>query len=421
MRVFYSIALYLVTPLILLHLLWRSIRNRDYLRRWSERLGIFAAPKITGGIVIHAVSVGEVNAASPLIRGLSERFPDLPLVVTTFTPTGSERVQSIYGDRLFHVYAPFDLPGSVARFYKRVQPKMLVIMETEIWPNLFHHAAKRGIPVIIANARVSEKSVRGYRWFPRLAKKALSSVSKIAAQSETDAARLILCGAEHKRIEVVGSLKFDVGMPASYTEQGEFIRQTWGASRPVWIAASTHEGDDKPVLEAHRLVLQHFPDALLLIVPRHPERFSRVFNLAKSHGFETRLRSENVSCDENTQCFVIDTMGELLLFCAASDFAFVGGSIAPVGGHNVLEPAALGKPVIMGPHMFNFEEIAERMLTIGAATQVKNTRELTENVCKLFQDPDLRDQMGQAGLRLIEEGRGALARTLDIIDEYIDS
>lgn len=420
MRVLYSIALYLLTPLILLHLLWRSIRNRDYLKRWSERLGIFTAPKLNGGIVIHAVSVGEVNAASPLIRGLSERFPDLPLVVTTFTPTGSERVQSLYGDRLFHVYAPFDLPGSVTRFYNRIQPKMLVIMETEIWPNLYHGAARRGIPVIIANARVSEKSVRGYRWFPRLVRKALASVSKIAAQSETDAARLILCGAEHERIEVVGSLKFDVSMPASHTEQGEFIRQGWGASRPVWIAASTHEGDDKPVFDAHQIVLKKFPDALLLIVPRHPERFGRVYSMARSYGYETALRSENGRCDENTQCFVIDTMGELLLFCAASDVAFVGGSIAPAGGHNVLEPAALGRPVIMGPHMFNFEEIAARMLAIGAAVQVKNTAELADSVCELFRDADKRDRMGQAGLRLIDEGRGALARTLDIVAEYIE-
>ena len=419
MRVLYSLAIYLLTPVILLHLLWRGLRNTDYLKRWSERFGIFDPPLTTGGIVIHAVSMGEVNAASPLVRGLQERFPAWPITITSFTPTGSERVSHLFRDGVFHVYAPIDTPGAVRRFYQRLQPRMLVIMETEIWPNLFYGAKSRQVPVVIANARVSEKSVRGYRLWQPLAQHVLQSVSGIAAQTETDASRLVQCGARHSEIQVVGSLKFDVRIPLSLSEEGESFRLRWGPERPVLIAASTHEGDEEPLLNAFSEILGHYPNALLVLVPRHPERFSRSAQLARQQGLRTQLRSETEVCDPHCQCFVIDSMGELLRYCAAADVAFVGGSFDPIGGHNVLEPAALAKPVLFGPHVFNFQEITDRLLSCGGAIQVDSASQLAAQVVHLFEQPELKDRMGQAGLQLVKEGQGALERTLVMIEKLL--
>ena len=421
MRQLYSLAIYLLTPVILIHLLWRGLRNSDYLKRWSERFGLFDPPAATGGIVIHAVSVGEVNAASPLVRGLRDRFPDLPLSITTFTPTGSERVSHLFADQVFHVYAPIDTPGAVRRFYQRLQPSMLIIMETEIWPNLFYGAESRQIPVVIANARVSEKSVRGYRLWQPLAQHVLQSVSGIAAQTETDASRLVQCGARDDEIEVVGSLKFDVRIPNSLAEEGENIRLRWGPGRPVLIAASTHEGDEQPLLTAFAGILDRFPDALLVLVPRHPERFTRSAQLARQQGFRTQLRSETEVCDPGCQCFVIDSMGELLRYCAAADVAFVGGSFDPIGGHNVLEPAALAKPVLFGPHVFNFQEITDRLLSRGGAIQVDSAAQLAAQVIRLFEQPELKDRMGQAGLQLVKGGQGALESTLVMIKALLET
>ncbi len=419
MRFFYNFAIYLLTPVLLLHLLWRGIRNREYLYRWAERFAFFKAPAQAGSIVVHAVSVGEVNAAIPLIRGLQSRWPEIPIVVTGFTPTGSARIQEILGDSVFHVYAPLDLPGAVKRFYRLVKPRMLIIMETEIWPNLYRQAERLSVPVVIANARVSEKSLKGYQMLPRSARSVLGSVTWIAAQTETDAARLIQCGAPASKVDVTGSLKFDIRVPASLSEEGEIIRLGWGFSRPVLLAASTHEGDDEPLLEAFAEVLKRHRDALLVLVPRHPERFSRAAQLARNQGLKVQLRSETEICEPATACFVIDTMGELLRYCAAADVAFVGGSLTPVGGHNVLEPAALGKPVIFGPYMFNFAEISARLVQRGAAMEVLDAEQLADAVNTLFSDPDRRDRMGRAGLRLVSEGRGALLRTLDQIEKSL--
>jgi 3-deoxy-D-manno-octulosonic-acid transferase len=419
MHLLYNLAIYLLTPVLLLHLLWRGLRDPDYLHRWGERFGFFQPPEINNGIVVHAVSVGEVNAAIPLIRGLQVRWPDIPIVVTGFTPTGSARIQEILGDSVFHIYAPLDLPGAVKRFYSRIQPRMLIIMETEIWPNLYRKAAKMDIPVVIANARVSEKSLKGYQMLPRLAAEVLGSVAWAAAQTETDAARLIQCGTPSARVDVTGSLKFDIRVPASLLEEGEIIRLGWGFSRPVLLAASTHEGDVEPILDAFVEVLKNHPDALLVLVPRHPERFGRAAQLAKSHGLVIQLRSETEICNPKTNCFVVDAMGELLRYCAASDVAFVGGSFAPLGGHNVLEPAALGKPVLFGPHMFNFAEISARLKQRGAALEVADAEQLAAAVSSLFSDPNRCDQMGRAGLRLVSEGRGALSRNLDQIEKIL--
>jgi 3-deoxy-D-manno-octulosonic-acid transferase len=415
MRSLYTLLLYLVTPLVLLYLFLRGLRDREYLRRWPERFGRFAAPTRSGGIVVHAVSLGEVNAASVMVQELRRRYPDEPLYLTTLTPTGSARVRELFGDAVFHVYAPLDLPGSVRRFLSRVKPRLLIIMETEIWPNLYHQAAASGVPILIANARISQRSINGYRRLRRLTGTALANVSRFAAQSDLDAERLIEIGAAAERVVVSGNMKFDVRMAPSLAEQGEAMRVGWGTHRLVLVAGSTHEDDEKPLLQAFSRLLPTFPDALLILVPRHPERFARTEQLARQAGLDVALRSEGISCPSGTQCFVVDAMGELPLFYAAGDVAFVGGSLDTTGGHNVLEPAALSKPVLVGPHTANFADITHQLLEAGAAMRVTDAATLEEAVQQLFNGPELRDRMGRAGFALVQNGQGAVGRTLEMI------
>jgi len=419
MRTYYSLLVYLAMPFVLLYLAFRGLRDRNYLKRWPERFAFFDVPEATGAIVVHAVSMGEVNAASSLVRGLGAMFPAIPLCLTTVTPTGSERVRALFPEKVCHVYAPLDLPGSVRRFFDRVRPRLLVIMETEIWPNLYHEANSRRIPIIIVNARISEHSIGAYRRLRRLTADALGKVSVIAAQSEGDAARMIEIGADRERVTVTGNLKFDVNLPPSLLELGDSLRLAWGADRPVLTAGSTHEDDEGPLLEAFKGLLKTFPTALLVLVPRHPERFGRAAQLARSAGLRVSMHSESPGCPRDTQCFVIDSMGVLLQYYAACDVAFVGGSIAAVGGQNVLEPAALCKPVVVGPHTFNFRDILKQLVEAQGALQIQDAQELEDAVRRLFQDPELRDRMGLAGLSLVNSGRGAVQRTLALVKNLL--
>lgn len=419
MRSLYTLLIYLAMPLVLIYLLARGLRSGDYLERWRERFGRFEAPARQGGIVVHAVSMGEVNAASMMVRELARRFPADPLCLTTLTPTGSARVRELFGDSVFHVFVPFDLPGAVRRFLDRVRPRLVVIMETEIWPNLYHAAAARGIPILIVNARISEHSIGGYRRLRGLTGTALRQVSAIGAQSPLDRQRLLEIGALEEQLTVTGNMKFDVRVPPSLAEQGEAIRMAWGAQRPVVVAGSTHEGDERVLLTAFGRLLTVVPDALLVLVPRHPERFGRAAQLARQAGLGVALRSAGLSCPADAQCFIVDAMGELLLFYAACDVAFVGGSLEPVGGHNVLEPAALSKPVVFGPHTANFAEITEQMLGCGAALRVADAAELEAALLRLCADPDQRDRMGQSGARLVRSGQGAVDRTLELIEAQL--
>ena len=416
MRRLYTVLLYLALPLVLLFLLLRSLRNAGYRTRWSERFGRFAGPARTGGIAVHAASLGEVNAASALIAALARHYPDAPLTVTTFTPTGSERVRSVFGETVFHVYAPLDLPGAVRRFFDRVRPRLLVIMETEIWPNLYHEAAARGIPIVIANARISQRSFGRYRRLRGLTAEALGNTTRIAAQSAGDAERLRALGAPQARLTVTGNLKYDVSLPPGLAEEGEAIRAAWGAQRPVLVAGSTHEREEAVILDAFRGILASFPDALLVLVPRHPERFARAAQAARTGGLEVALHSAGATSSAGAQCFVVDAMGELLRYYAAGDVAFVGGSLEPVGGHNVLEPAALGRPVLVGPHTFNFSDITAQLIDAGAARRVTDGAALQAAIVELFGEADQRQRMGSAARQLVASGQGALARTLDEIE-----
>jgi 3-deoxy-D-manno-octulosonic-acid transferase len=419
MRSLYSLLLYLLMPLVLLYLLFRGLRSRDYLSRWSERFGFFDPPERTGGIWIHAVSMGEVNAATPLIRALENKYPDGPLIITTFTPTGSARVREVFGDRAFHVFSPLDLPGAVSRFLDRVKPRFAVILETEIWPNLLHQSARRNVPCMIANARISDHSIDTYRRFRRLTAGALRDVSRIAAQSRKDADRLVSIGAAGDRITVTGNLKFDIDLPAGLDGEGQAIRQQWGEKRPVLVAGSTHEADEKVLLSAFGSLLAEFPDALLVLVPRHPERFERAALAAKASGLTVARLSENGACPPGTQCFVVDAIGELLRYYAAGDIAFVGGTFAEIGGHNLLEPAALSRPVIVGPHTFNAPDIAAQLIDAGAAVRVESEQAAEEILLEWFRNPALIAGMGRAGFEQVQKGQGAVNRTLDVIESML--
>ncbi|MFZ1830436.1 MAG: lipid IV(A) 3-deoxy-D-manno-octulosonic acid transferase [Candidatus Competibacteraceae bacterium] len=419
MRLLYTSLLYLILPLALLRLYWRGRHDPGHRQRWRERLGYFSALPEPGCLWIHAVSVGEVRAALPLIRALLDRRPEQQLLVTTTTLTGSRQVQEALGDRVQHVYAPYDLPDAVARFLRKTRPRIAIIMETELWPNVLRRCARAGIPVLIANARLSERSAQGYARIGRLMMNILQDITLIAAQAEADAERFRTLGAP--RVEVIGNLKYDLKLPDELMEQGRTVRREWlGENRRVWIAASTHAGEDEQILEALTQLRTRWPDLLLLLVPRHPERFASVATLCQQRGFRVVRRSDRQPCSLETAVFLGDSMGELLLFYAAADLAFVGGSLVATGGHNVLEPALLGLPVLFGPHMFNFTEAGERLLAVEAARQVADGGELALAVDQWLADPEQRLNAGRRGQAVVERHRGALAALMERIEALLD-
>ena len=419
MRKFYTLLLYLLTPLVLLRLVWRGLRAPDYWRRWPERFGTIEPPLGEHVIWIHAVSVGEVQAAEPVIRALLEQRPEHSILVTTVTPTGSSRVVDMFGDDVAHVYAPYDLPGAVARFFDRVRPQLAIVMETELWPNLFHACHHRSVPLLLVNARLSARSVTGYRRVRKLVCRTLACVTEIAAQTATDAGRFESLGAAAGSISVTGNMKFEQRIPPSLLERAEVLRRDWGIGRPVWIAASTHEGEDEMLLDVFRQLRKQFSGCLLVLVPRHPERFEGVAELCRHRGYNTVLRSEQVPCTPETSVFVGDSMGELPLFYAAADVAFVGGSLVHHGGHNLLEPAALGIPVVTGPNVFNFVEICDLLLQAGACKKVETTAELLQTVSRWLEDANERHHVGQQGRQVVEKNRGALKSVMAMIDGHL--
>lgn len=420
-RLLYTLLLYLLAPLMLVRVALRGLRNRDYLRRWRERFGY--VPRLTGArsIWLHAVSVGEVNALARLVEGLLARHPEIPLILTTGTPTGSARARQLFGARVHHTYLPYDLPGTVRRFFARTRPRLGVIAETEIWPNLYTTAGRQRVPLLIVNARLSERSMRGFAILPgvRLIRAALDAVVLVLAQSEVDARRYRRLGARPERVRVVGNLKFDMAVADSVRGAGAQVRVALGATRPVWIAASTHEAEEQAVLHAHTVVLRALPEVLLLIAPRHPERFRALAQAARTAGFSVSTRSADGAPAPRSQCFVLDSLGELMTYYAAADLAFVGGSLAPIGGHNVLEPAALGVPVLVGPHTFNFQDITETLLASGAARRVAQATALGDAVLALLQDAPARACMGAAALGVMERGRGALREVETAIEREL--
>jgi len=415
-RTLYTLLFHLGLPLVAIRLWLRARKAPAYARRIGERFAINLPAMQPGGIWVHAVSVGESIAAAPMIRALLERYPQLPITVTCMTPTGSERIQALFAGepRIQHCYLPYDLPWAAARFLERVKPRLGVIMETELWPNHIHQCAKRGIPVALANARLSARSAKGYARFAGLPRPMLEEMSLIAVQTEAEAERFRLLGARPECVEVTGSIKFDLSIDPQLPIKARDLREQWQAlERPVWIAASTHEGEDEILLSAHRQLLASYPNGLLILVPRHPERFNSVFQLCQREGFATVRRSSGEPVVAQTQVLLGDTMGELLFLYALADIAFVGGSLVPNGGHNLLEPAALAKPVLSGPHLFNFLEIAAKLRDAAALEEVDDVQGLAVAVQRLFELPQDAQRMAQAGLTVMQLNQGALQRLLD--------
>jgi 3-deoxy-D-manno-octulosonic-acid transferase len=411
----YACVMYALVPVMLYHLVWRGLRDRNYFRRWSERFGWYGAAPIEGALWVHAVSVGEVNAAAPLIDALRQRYPEAPMVVTTTTPTGAARVQDLWKGAVLHLYFPYDLPGPVRRFLAHIRPRLAVVMETEIWPNLYVAIGRTGVPFVLVNARLSQRSWNGYQPVLPLIRLALAQVSVIAAQSEADARRLRGVGAPVERVSVVGNLKYDLRVPAGLATLARQRRAAWGSARPVWIAASTHEAEESSVLDVHTQLREEFPGLLLVWAPRHPKRFASVASACLQRGFRVRIRSADDLADASTDCFVLDSIGELMGFYAAADVAFIGGSLQAIGGHNVLEPAALSVPSVVGPHTFNFTEATALLRDEGALLQVADAEALARTLAGLLADAPRRQAMGAAGRLAVERERGALARTLDLI------
>lgn len=420
-RTLYTLLFHLGLPLVALRLFLRGRKAPAYRQRIAERFACKLPAMRQGGIWVHAVSVGESIAAAPMVKALLTAYPDLPITLTCMTPTGSERIRAMFASepRVQHCYLPYDLPWAAARFLDHVRPKLGIIMETELWPNHIHQCARRGIPVALANARLSERSARGYARFAGLTRPMLEEMSLIAVQTETEAERFRSLGARAQCVQVTGSIKFDLKVDDQLLPRARQLREQWSAlQRPVWIAASTHEGEDALILEAHQRLLQVHGDALLILVPRHPERFDAVHVLCRER-FTTVRRSSGAAVDGQVQALLGDTMGELMFLYALADITFVGGSLVPTGGHNPLEPAALALPVITGPHVFNFLEISAMLREAGALQQVDDAEGLAAAVRRLIELPQDGRRMGEAGRVVMRANQGALQRLLEALAKLI--
>ena len=415
-RTLYTLLLYLAVPVIAVRLWLRSRKAPAYAKRIAERFAISLPELKQGGIWLHAVSVGESIAAAPVVKALQQLYPDLPITVTCMTPTGSERIQSLFGDSVQHCYLPYDLPICSRQFFKRLKPRLAIVMETELWPNHINQCARLNVPVLLANGRLSARSARGYGRFPKLVAPMLKQLSVLAVQTHTEAQRFIDLGARPEAVTVTGSIKYDLRVDAALPEQAQALREQWHASqRPIWIAASTHEGEDALILAAHQQLLAQFPTALLILVPRHPERFETVYSLGVQQGLQVQRRSTQAAVSAEHQILLGDTMGELLFLYALADVALVAGSLIEHGGHNMLEPVALAKPTLIGPHYFNFLEIAQQLLAAGGLQEVAHTQQLAQAVSRLWTSQDRAQQMCHAAQQVLERNQGALQRLLDII------
>ncbi|MGC6248231.1 lipid IV(A) 3-deoxy-D-manno-octulosonic acid transferase [Bisgaard Taxon 45] len=421
LRFFYTVLMYLIQPLVVLFMLGRSIKAPNYRKRLNERYGFYCGavrPK-PNGVVIHAASVGEVIAATPLVKRIQALYPNLPITVTTVTPTGSDRVNAAFGNSVTHFYLPYDLPDAVNRFIAFVQPKVCIVIETEIWPNLIVQLKKQRIPFIIANARLSARSTQRYQKLKGALHHIFDDISLIAPQDDVSAQRYLSLGYDEQRLKLTGNIKYDLLLNDALMQQVTTLKQAWVEQRPVWIAASTHEGEEDLILESHRLLLHKYPDLLLILVPRHPERFNLVADLIKKHKLTYIRRSDKIVPNASTQVVLGDTMGELMLMYGISDIAFVGGSLVKHGGHNPLEPLAFKLPVISGKYTFNFPEVFTKLAQVQGALEINgNTKALTSAIEKFLDSPELRERYGNAGHEVLIENRGALQRLLDLLDPY---
>lgn len=428
-RFLFNLVFTLAIPFILMRMWLRGGSNPGYRQRWAERFAFFKFSGKVNGLLVHSVSVGETLAAEPLVRSLQGAHPEKTITITTTTPTGSDQVKRLYADdlaagRIFHVYLPYDLPWLTTRFIHEIQPSICIIMETELWPNIIRSCNKQQVPVILANARLSAKSARGYAKFSKLTQPMLQGLDLVAAQHRDDAERFIGLGLAENRVDVTGSIKFDISVPELARQQGAELKQLWGEDRPVLVLASSHEGEDDLILKTYQQLLVNFPDLLLIVVPRHPERFDEVSALVLDRELNLIRRSEafqegSLQVSPSTQVYVADTMGEMLVMLAATDIAIIGGSFIEHGGHNPLEACALAKAVVMGPSDYNFAAISQQLINQGAMQQAR-ADQLTICLRQLLERPELRAEMGANGQRVVTDNQGAVGRLTELISAQVN-
>jgi 3-deoxy-D-manno-octulosonic-acid transferase len=415
MRLLYVLFVYLLAPLVIAMEAWKGLTSPDYRGRLRQRLGFGVPQPPADCLWVHGVSVGEVQAAAALVQALRRRHPDIPVVVSTVTPTGMQRARALFGDTVQHCYLPYDLPGAVCRFLDRTRPRVAIILETEIWPTLYASLGRRNIPLVMASARVSTRSLGRYRRMASLFRETLSHGIQVGAQTPADAERFLEIGAPTDRVRVTGNVKFDLEIPAVAVDAGRAFRARCAPGRPVWIAGSTHEGEEEAVLAAHARVRASHPDALLLLVPRHPQRFESVRGLLRRRGVGFAQRSSGDEPHAAQPVFLVDTHGELQMFYAAADVAFVAGSLVPVGGHSLLEPAVLGLPMLSGPHTHNAQDVADLFEQCGALTIVRDADELAARISAWFDDPAGARAVGEHGRQAVEQSRGAVGRIVAMV------
>lgn len=409
LRGVYSVLITLLLPIAFFRLWGRGRKQPGYREAWPERLGFYRQSGRAPLIWIHAVSVGETHAAQPLVRALQARHPQHQILLTHMTPTGRAAGKMLFGDSIVQCYLPYDLPWAVHSFLRHYQPVIGVLMETEIWFNLSAACRAHRIPLYLVNARMSERSARHYAWARILTREALRGLGGIAAQTESDAARLHSLGAS--AVTVTGNMKFD-GEPSGDTDKADF-RERFGQTRPIFLAASTRDGEEEIVLDAFAKIAT--PDLLLVIVPRHPQRFDQVANMLRQRGIAFQRRTGDSKVAAATRVLLGDSMGEMAAYYAACDVAFVGGSLLPLGGQNLIEACAAGRPVLIGPHTFNFSKASDSAVTAGAALRVRDAKDLASQVGALLADRARAQRMGKAGIDFCAAHRGATARTMEIL------
>jgi len=419
MRLIYTLLFYLLTPFIILRLFLRGFKAPAYRKRWKERFALYSKNYSNNVIWIHAVSVGEAEAVFPLVKKLQQHYPSDKFLITTTTPTGSARVKAVLAGSVEHVYLPYDLPTVINRFIAIFKPKIAVFMEKEIWPNLYASCAKHKIPLMIINARLSANSAKEYKKIPALIKPTLANVTWITTQTDEDKQSFIEIGAKQNSISVSGNLKFDLSIENNILQKADDLKKQLFQGRFVWVIASTHDMEESIFFTIYPELKKKIPELLLVVVPRHPERFTQVKQVAEKVQLKLSLRSLNQLCTAETDVYLADTMGELKLLYGAADICFVGGSMVPVGGHNILEPAALGVPIMFGPYMINFKEITKNVLDLKAAIQCADSQIITETVMRLYKDKGYRNEMASKAKEFVKSNQGATTNTLEIIEKLI--
>jgi 3-deoxy-D-manno-octulosonic-acid transferase len=419
MRWVYTLLTYLVAPILIAFETWQAVRDPRYRGRVAQRLGFGPTQRGAAPLWIHAVSVGEVQAAAALVHELRRRDPHLPIVMTTVTPTGAARVRTLFADTVTHRYLPYDLPGSVRRFLARIGPRAVVILETEIWPTLYGTLARRGLPLVLGSARLSEQSVSRYRRMPSLLRRAFAGRIQVGAQTPLDAERFCAIGAPRSAVHVTGNVKYDLEIPASVVAAGRALRRQWDVTRPVWIAGSTHEGEEAAALAAHARVRTQHARALLVLVPRHPQRFEAVQQLLARERVAHVRRSLGGLPTAGDAVLLVDTLGELQMFYAAADVAFVGGSLVPIGGHSLLEPAVLGLPILSGTSTQNAAGVAQLLERAGGLCIVRDANELGAAVAAWFDEPDRARSAGNQARQAVAANRGAVLRLVALIESQL--